>query len=154
MARLIKELILGDNLLLALLAVSVLIITLLIFQFAAKRNFGIFLEKSFAILYIFISCHVNVPPFNYLHFINIASTGGGTVNQLPYVFYPWLMFVLSGRFVNFFKNKFTESLSYLFLRNPGFSLYCMLPIISSLWSLVPDITLKAGLAFTGFTIFG
>lgn len=32
-------------------------------------------------------------------------------------------------------------------------MYCLLPITSTLWSLVPDITLKAGIAFTGFTIF-
>lgn len=153
MARLIRELIFGNNLLLALLAISALIITLLIFQIATKRNFGIAMEKSFAILYVFISCHVNIPPFNYLHFINLAATEGGTISQLPYVFYPWLVFVLAGRFVDFIKTKFVESLSYLVIRNPCFALYCMLPLLSSMWSLVPDITLKAGLAFTGFTIF-
>lgn len=154
MARLIRELIFSTNLLLILLAVSALIITLLIFQIATKRNFGIVMEKSFAILYIFLSPHVNLPPFNYLHFINIATPDGGNMSQIPYVFYPWLIFVLSGRFISFLKNQLVESLSYLFLNNPGFSLYCMLPILSSMWSIVPDITLKSGLAFTGFTIFG
>jgi exopolysaccharide production protein ExoQ len=154
MARMIKELILGDSLLLTLLAVAGLIITLLIFQIATKRNFGLNLEKWFAILYIFISPHVNIPPFNYLHFINIASTDGGNISQLPFVFYPWILLVLCSRFVIFFKNQLIESLSYLLIVNPGFSLYCMLPILSSMWSLVPDVTLKSGLAFTGFTIFG
>ena len=42
----------------------------------------------------------------------------------------------------------------MLMRNPCFSLYCLLPIISPLWSLVPDITLRAGMAFTGFTIVG
>jgi exopolysaccharide production protein ExoQ len=154
MARMIKDLILNDSLLLTLLAVAGLIITLLIFQIATKRNIGLNFEKWFAILYIFISPHVNTPPFNYLHFINIASTDGGNISRLPFVFYPWILLVLCSRFVSFFKNQLVESLSYVFLRNPGFSLYCMLPILSSLWSLVPDITLKTGLAFTGFTIFG
>ncbi|MCU0544517.1 MAG: O-antigen ligase family protein [Oscillatoriaceae cyanobacterium Prado104] len=154
MARLIRELILGNSLLLTLLAVAGLIITLLIFQFASHRRWGLAFEKMFAIFYIFISPHVNVPPFNYLHFINLAAVNGGAVTQLPYVFYPWIVFVLCGRFIQFFKHQFVETLSFLALRNPCFLLYCFLPVISALWSLVPEVTLKAGLAFTGFTIVG
>jgi exopolysaccharide production protein ExoQ len=154
MARMIKELIFSNNLLMMILGVSGLMITLLIFQIASKRQLGVTFEKWFAILYIFISPHVNVPPFNYLHFINLAETNGAAINQLPFVFYPWVMFVLCGRFIIFFKHQFVEGLSYLLLRNPGFSLYCLLPITSTLWSLVPDITLKEGMAFTGFTIVG
>jgi exopolysaccharide production protein ExoQ len=152
MARMIRELIFSNNLLLFLLGVAGLFITLLIFQIATKRNFGLAFEKWFAISYIFISPHVNIPPFNYLHFINIAATDDSTISKLPYVFYPWIIFVLCGRFIDFIKNKLVESLSFLLLRNPCFSLYCLLPIISPLWSLVPDLTLKAGMAFTGFTI--
>jgi hypothetical protein len=55
--------------------------------------------------------------------------------------------------MSFFKNQFVEALFFWVLRNPGFSLYCLLPITSTLWSLVPDITLKAGIAFTGFMMF-
>ncbi|MEG4318746.1 MULTISPECIES: O-antigen ligase family protein [unclassified Microcoleus] len=152
MARMIKELIFSNNLLLMILGVSGLTITLFIFQIASKKKFGVTFEKWFAILYIFISPHVNVPPFNYLHFINLTETNGAAINQLPLVFYPWLSFILLGRILGFFKNKFVEGLSFLLLRNPAFSLYCLLPITSTLWSLVPDITLKAGMAFTGFTI--
>lgn len=152
MARLIKELILSNNLLLTILGLSGLMITLFIFQIATKRNFGITFEKWFAVLYIFISPHVNIPPFNYLHFINIAETDGSTIAKLPFVFYPWIMFILCGRFIGFIKFNCIQGLSFLVLRNPGFSLYCLLPITSTLWSLVPDITLKAGMAFTGFTV--
>lgn len=152
MARLIKELILSTNLLLIILGLSGLIFTLFLFQIASKRNLGVTFEKWFAVLYIFISPHVNVPPFNYLHFINITATDGSIVSQLPFVFYPWIMFVLCGRIVNFLKKNFVEGLSFLLLRNPCFFLYTWLPITSTLWSLVPDITLKAGMAFTGFTI--
>ena len=152
MARLIKDLILYNNFLLILLGVSGLIITLFIFQIATKRNLGITFEKWFAVLYIFISPHVNIPPFNYLHFINFTEADGSTIAKLPFVFYPWIIFILCGRFINFFKYQFVEGLSLLLLRNPGFSLYCLLPVTSTLWSLVPDITLKAGMAFTGFTI--
>lgn len=152
MARLIKDLILYNNFLLILLGVSGLIITLFIFQIATKRNLGITFEKWFAVLYIFISPHVNIPPFNYLHFINLTEADGSTIAKLPFVFYPWIIFILCGRFINFFKYQFVEGLSLLLLRNPSFSLYCLLPVTSTLWSLVPDITLKAGMAFTGFTI--
>lgn len=152
MARMIKELIFSNNLLLMILGVSGLMLTLFIFQIASKKKIGVTFEKWFAILYIFISPHVNVPPFNYLHFINITETNGAAINQLPVVFYPWIIFILTGRIISFFKNQFVEGLSFLWLRNPGFSLYCMLPITSTLWSLVPDITLKAGMAFTGFTV--
>ena len=152
MARLIKELILSNNLLLIILGLSGLMITLFIFQIASKKKLGVTFEKWFAILYIFISPHVNVPPFNYLHFINLTATDGSSVSQLPFVFYPWIMFVLCGRVISFFKFKFVEGLSFLVLRNPAFLLYCWLPITSTLWSLVPDITLKSGMAFTGFTV--
>lgn len=120
MVRLIRELIFSTNLLLILLAVSALIITLLIFQIATKRNFGIVLEKSFAILYIFIAGHVNMPPLNSLHFINLSEPDGGNINQISDVFYPWLIFVLSVKFISFFKNHFLESLSYLAPKTPGF----------------------------------
>ena len=154
MARLIKELILSNNLLLIILGLSGLAITLFIFQIASKKNLGVTFEKWFAVLYIFISPHVNVPPFNYLHFINLTATDGSSVSQLPFVFYPWIMFVLCGRVISFFKFKFVEGLSFLVLRNPCFSVYCLLPITSTLWSLVPDITLKSGMAFTAFTVVG
>ncbi|MEG4943943.1 O-antigen ligase family protein [Microcoleus sp. F4-D5] len=153
MARMIRELIFGNNLLLALLASVALISTILIFQLAAKKQLGLLWEKWFAICYVFVSPHVNLPPFNYLHFVNLASTDGSNISQLPWAFYPWVILVLSGRFISFFKNQFVEALSFLVLRNPGFSVYCLLPITSTLWSLVPEITLKGGIAFTGFTIF-
>ena len=152
MARLIKELILSNNLLLTIFGLSGLIITLFIFQIASKKKLGVTFEKWFAVFYIFISPHVNIPPFNYLHFINLTATDGSSVSQLPFVFYPWIMFVLCGRVISFFKFKCVEGLSFLVLRNPCFSLYCLLPITSTLWSLVPDITLKSGMAFTGFTV--
>ncbi len=154
MARMIKELILSNDLLLMILGISGLTITLLIFQIASKKEIGITLEKWFAVLYIFMSTHVNVPPFNYMHFINITDPEGGVVKQFPYVFYPWIVFILCGRFIVFCKDQLVEGLLFVVLRNPGFSLYCWLPITSTLWSLVPDITLKAGIAFTGFTVVG
>jgi hypothetical protein len=110
-------------------------------------------EKWFAIFYIFVSPRLNLIPFNYLHFINLASGDGSNISQLSWFFYPWVILVWSGRFISFFKNRFVEALSFLVLRNPGFSVYCLLPITSTLWSLVPEITLKAGIGFTGFTIF-
>jgi len=152
MARLIKDLILGSNLLLTILGLSGLMITLFIFQIASKKKLGVTFEKWFAVLYIFISPHVNIPPFNYLHFINVSEVDGSTISQLPFVFYPWIMFVLCGRVISFFKTKFVEGLSFLLLKNPCFSLYCLLPITSTLWSMLPDITLKGAIAFTGFTV--
>ncbi|MEG4634328.1 O-antigen ligase family protein [Microcoleus sp. AR_TQ3_B6] len=153
MARMIRELIFGNNLLLGLLVSVALISTLVIFQLAANKKLGLLWEKWFAVFYIFISPRVTLVPFNYLHFANLATIDGSNVSQLPWFFYPWVIFVLSGRFISFFKNQFVEAISFLVLRNPGFSVYCLLPITSTLWSLVPDTTLKAGIAFTGFTIF-
>lgn len=153
MARMIRELIFGNSLLLALLASVALLSTIVIFQLAANKKLGLLWEKWFAFFYIFVAPQVTLVPFNYLHFVSLASTEGGNVSQLPWVFYPWVILVLSGRFISFFKNQFVEALSFLVLRNPGFSVYCLLPITSTLWSLVPEITLKAGIAFTAFTIF-
>jgi len=153
MARMIRELIFGNTYLLYLFACVAAIVTILIFQLASQKKIGLLWEKWFAVCYVFVSPHVNLPPFNYLHFINLAEAGDSNVAKLPWVFYPWVIFVLSGRFISFFKNQFVEALSFLVSRNPGFSLYCLLPITSTLWSLVPEITLKTGIAFTGFTIF-
>ncbi|MEG4282211.1 O-antigen ligase family protein [Microcoleus sp. A006_D1] len=153
MARMIRELIFGNTYLLYLFACVAAIVTILIFQLASQKKIGLLWEKWFAVCYVFVSPHVNLPPFNYLHFINLAEAGDSNVAKLPWVFYPWVIFVLSGRFISFFKNQFVEALSFLVSRNPGFSLYCLLPITSTLWSLVPEITLKTAIAFTGFTIF-
>jgi O-antigen ligase len=153
MARMIRELIFGNSLLLALFASVALLSTIVIFQLAANKKLGLLWEKWFAVFYIFISPKVTLVPFNYLHLAGLASIDGSNVSQLPWVFYPWVILVLSGRFISFFKNQFVEALSFLVLRNPGFLVYCLLPITSTLWSLVPDITLKAGIAFTAFTIF-
>ena len=153
MARMIRELIFGNSLLLALLVSVALLSTIVIFQLAANKKLGLLWEKWFAVFYIFVSPRLNQVPFNYLHFINMASIDGSNVAQLHLAFYPWVMFVLSGRFISFFKNQFVEALSFLVLRNPGFSVYCLLPITSTMWSLVPEITMKAGIAFTFFTIF-
>jgi O-antigen ligase len=152
MARMIRELIFGNSLLLALLVSVALLSTIVIFQLAANKKLGLLWEKWFAVFYIFVSPQLSQVPFNYLHFASLTSTAGN-VSQLPWVFYPWVILVLSGRFVSFFKNQFVEALSLLVLRNPGFSMYCLLPVTSTLWSLVPEITLKAGIAFTFFTIF-
>jgi len=86
MARMIRELIFGNSFLLYLLASLVLISTILIFQLAAKKNIGLLWEKWFAVCFIFVSPHVNLPPFNYLHFINLAAPGDSNVAQLPWVF--------------------------------------------------------------------
>jgi exopolysaccharide production protein ExoQ len=153
MARMIRELIFGNSLLLALFASVAVISTILIFQLGANKKLGLLWEKWFAVFYIFVAPRITLVPFNYLHFGILASTDGSNISQLPWVFYPWVILVLSGRFISFFKNQFVEALSFLVLRNPGFSLFCLLPITSTLWSLVPEITLKAGIAFTGFTIF-
>ena len=153
MARMIRELIFGNNLLLALLASVALISTIVIFQLAANKKVGLLWEKWFAFFYIFVAPQVTLVPFNYLHLSNLGSSGGSSLSLIPWFFYPWVMLVLSGRFISFFKNQFVKSLSLLILRNPTFSVYCLLPITSTLWSLVPDITLKAGIGFTGFTIF-
>ncbi|MEG5164171.1 O-antigen ligase family protein [Microcoleus sp. AT3-A2] len=153
MARMIRELIFGNNLLLALLVSVAVISTIVIFQLAANKKLGLLGEKWFALFYIFVSPRLTLVPFNYLHFINLASTDGSNISQIPWVLYPWVILVLSGRFISFFKNQFVEALSFLVLRNPSFSVYCLLPITSTLWSLVPEITLKAGIGFTGFTLF-
>jgi hypothetical protein len=136
MARLIKELILSNNLLLTIFGLSGLTITLFIFQIASKKKLGVTFEKWFAVLYIFISPHVNVPPFNYLHFINITATDGSSVSQLPFVFYPWIMFVLCGRVISFFKIKFVEGLSFLVLRNPWF--FAVLFATNNIHTVVPS----------------
>jgi len=110
MARMIRELIFGNNLLLALFASVALLSTILIFQLAANKKLGLLWEKWFAVFYIFVSPQVNLVPFNYLDFVSLASTDGSNVSQLPWVFYPWVILVLSGRFISFFQKSICRSL--------------------------------------------
>ena len=110
MARMIRELIFGNNLLLALLVSVALLSTIVIFQLAANKKLGLVWEKWFAVFYLFVSPRLNLVPFNYLHFSNVASTDGSSISQLPWVFYPWVILVLSGRLISFFKNQFVEAL--------------------------------------------
>jgi len=86
MARLIKELILNSSWLLTIFGLSGLMITLFIFQIASKKKLGVTFEKWFAVLYIFISPHVNVPPFNYMHFINLTATDGSSCQSASFCF--------------------------------------------------------------------
>ncbi|TAD85537.1 MAG: O-antigen ligase family protein [Oscillatoriales cyanobacterium] len=136
MAKLIKELILSNNLLLIILGAIVLVLTLFIIQIASQKKNSLTLERWFTILYIFVSPHVNLPPFNYLHFVNITEAEKGIIYQIPLIFYPWIAFLLCGRLIKFLNKQFVEGLSSLILRNPAAFVYFLLPITSTLWSLV------------------
>jgi hypothetical protein len=110
MARMIRELIFGNNLLLALLASVALISTIVIFQLAANKKVGLLWEKWFAFFYIFVAPQVTLVPFNYLHLSNLGSTSGSNLSLIPWVFYPWVILVLSGRFISFFQKSICRSL--------------------------------------------
>lgn len=152
--RELREIILGNSSLTIMLAVIGLIITLLLFQFASYKKGGSLLEKGFTILYIFISPVLTQVPFNYLHFINIKDPEGGILKLLPYYFYPWVIIVLFSRVRNYFARNFIDHLAKVSMMNPCFMIYILLPLLSTLWSLVPDPTMREGLAFSGFTAFG
>lgn len=152
-ANMLKELILGTPPLTWMLIVLVAMASLLLFQFASYKKIGLALERSFAGLYIFISPFLTQPPFNYLHFVNLKDPEGGILKLIPYFFYPWVVLILISRFKTFSSN-FIEVFAKLLIMNPFFLLYILLPLVSTLWSLVPEETLRAGLAFSGFTAFG
>ncbi|MEG4815372.1 O-antigen ligase family protein [Microcoleus sp. K5-D4] len=151
--NMVKELILGTSSLTWMLIAIVAIVTLLLFQFASYKKVGLALEKSFAGLYIFISPFLTQPPFNYLHFVNLKDPEGGILKLIPYFFYPWVVLILTSR-VKVFSSNFIEIFAKILRMNPFFLLYTLLPLLSTLWSLVPEETLRAGLAFSGFTAFG
>ncbi|MEG5034092.1 O-antigen ligase family protein [Microcoleus sp. AT3-D2] len=151
--NMLKELILGSSSLTWMLLAIVAMATLLLFQFSSHRKIGLALEKSFAGLYIFISPFLTQPPFNYLHFINLKDPEGGILKLIPYFFYPWVVLILISRF-KIFTSTFIEILAKILIMNPFFLLYILLPLLSTLWSIVPEETLRAGLAFSGFTAFG
>ncbi|MEG4214214.1 O-antigen ligase family protein [Microcoleus sp. Pol14C6] len=151
--NMVKELILGTSSLTWMLIAIVAIVTLLLFQFASYKKVGLALEKSFAALYIFISPFLTQPPFNYLHFVNLKHPEGGILKLIPYFFYPWVVLILTSR-VKVFSSNFIEIFAKILRMNPFFLLYTLLPLLSTLWSLVPEETLRAGLAFSGFTAFG
>ncbi|MEG5172455.1 O-antigen ligase family protein [Microcoleus sp. B3-D7] len=151
--NMVKELILGTSSLTWMLIAIVAIVTLLLFQFASYKKVGLALEKSFAGLYIFISPFLTQPPFNYLHFVNLKDPEGGILKLIPYFFYPWVVLILTSR-VKVFSSNFIEVFAKILRMNPFFLLYTLLPLLSTLWSLVPEETLRAGLAFSGFTAFG
>ncbi|MEG4853436.1 O-antigen ligase family protein [Microcoleus sp. B5-D4] len=151
--NMLKELILGSYSLRWMLLAIVAIATLLLFQFASYKKIGLALEKSFAGLYIFISPFLTQPPFNYLHFVNLKDPEGGILKLIPYFFYPWVVLILTSR-VKIFSSNFIETFAKILIMNPFFLLYTLLPLLSTLWSIVPEETLRAALAFSGFTAFG
>jgi O-antigen ligase len=73
--------------------------------------------------------------------------------MLPYFFYPWIVLNLFSR-IKAFGSNFIDFFAKLLSINPFFLLYILLPSLSTLWSIVPDVTLRAGLAFSAFTAFG
>ena len=152
-ANMLKELILGSSSLTWMLIAILAMATILLFQFASYKKIGLALEKSFAGLYIFISPFLTQPPFNYLHFVNLKDPEGGILKLIPYFFYPWVVLILISR-VKVFSSNFIEIFAQILIMNPFFLLYTLLPLLSTLWSLVPEETLRAGLAFSGFTAFG
>ncbi|MEG4985459.1 hypothetical protein QUB08_06730 [Microcoleus sp. BR0-C5] len=151
--NMLRELILGSCSLTWMLVAIVAIATILLFQFASYKKIGLALEKSFAGLYIFISPFLTQPPFNYLHFVNLKDPEGGILKLIPYFFYPWVVFILIS-IVKIFSSNFIENFSEILIINPFFLLYTLVPLLSTLWSIVPEETLRAGLAFSGFTAFG
>ena len=152
-AAMLKELILGNSLFIWMLIAIVAIATLLLFQVASRKKIGFALEKTFAGFYIFISPSLSQTPFNYLHFTNLQDTSGSILSMLPYFFYPWIVLIIFSR-IKAFGSKFIEFLAKVLIMNPFFLLYTLLPSLSTLWSLVPEVTLRAGLAFSAFTAFG
>ncbi|WP_445250370.1 O-antigen ligase family protein [Microcoleus sp. OTE_8_concoct_300] len=151
--RILKELILGNSSLTWMLIAILVMATLLLFQVASRKKIGVALEKTFAGLYIFISPFLTQTPFNYLHFINLQDPQGGILKMLPYFFYPWVVLILFSR-IKAFGSKFIDFFAKVLIMNPFFLLYTLLPSLSTLWSLVPEETLRSGLAFSGFTAFG
>jgi len=152
-ARMLRQLILGNSSLTWMLIAILVISTLLLFQLASRKKISFALEKTFAGLYIFISPFLTQTPFNYLHFINLQDPKGGILKMLPYFFYPWVVLILFSR-IKAFGSKFIDVFAKVLIMNPFFLLYTLLPSLSTLWSLVPEETLRAGLAFSGFTAFG
>ena len=151
--RMLKELILGNSSLTWMLIAIMVMATLILFQLASSKKIGLALEKTFAGLYIFISPFLTQTPFNYLHFMNLHDPKGGILKMLPYFFYPWVVLILFSR-IKAFGGNFINFFAKVLLMNPFFLLYTLLPSLSTLWSLVPEETLRAGLAFSGFTAFG
>ena len=152
-AAMLKELILGNSLFIWMLIAIVVIATLLLFQLASRKKIGLALEKTFAYIYVFISPSLTQPPFNYLHLTNLQDTSGSILSMLPYFFYPWVVLILFSR-IKAFGSNFIDFFAKVLSMNPFFLLYILLPSLSTLWSIVPDITLRAGLAFSVFTAFG
>ncbi|MEG4074182.1 O-antigen ligase family protein [Microcoleus sp. Pol14C2] len=152
-AAMLKELILGNSLFVWMLMAIIALATLLLFQLASRKKTGLALEKTFAYFYIFISPSLTQPPFNYLHFSNLKSTEGGILTMLPYIFYPWVVLILFSR-IQAFGSKFIDFFAKVLIVNPFFLFYTLLPLLSTLWSIVPEETLRSGIAFSGFTAFG
>lgn len=152
-AAMLKELILGNSLFIWMLIAIFAIATLLLFQLASRKKIGVALEKTFAGFYIFLSPSLTQTPFNYLHLTNLQSTSGSSLSMLPYFFYPWIVLILFSRF-KAFGSQFIYFFAKVLSMNPFFLLYILLPSLSTLWSIVPDVTLRAGLAFSVFTAFG
>ena len=152
-ANMLKGLILGNSSLTWMLIAIFAIVTLILFQLASRKKISLALEKSFTCLYIFISPFLTQVPFNYLHFINLQSPESGILSMLPYFFYPWIVLILISR-VQIFCSNFIDTFAKIFIMNPFFLIYLLLPSLSTLWSIFPEQTLRSGIAFSAFTAFG
>src|SRR6476469_7953241 len=91
--------------------------------------------------------------FYYLYFFNLKFPEGGMLKLIPYFFYPWVVFILISR-IKVFLSNYIDNFANILIMNPFFLLYILLPLLSTLWSIVPEETLRAGIAFSGFTAFG
>ncbi|MBE9162772.1 O-antigen ligase family protein [Tychonema sp. LEGE 06208] len=152
-ANMLKGLILGSSSLTLILIAIFAIVTLFLFQLASRKKIGLVFEKTFAIFYIFISPYLIQVPFNYLHLINLQDTKGGSLSLIPYFFYPWVLFILLSR-IKIFCSNFIDYFSKVLIMNPFFLSYILMPSMSTLWSIFPEQTLRAGLVFSVFTAFG
>ncbi|MBP0032831.1 MAG: O-antigen ligase family protein [Roseofilum sp. Belize BBD 4] len=149
MARMIRELLLGNPILLLLLGLLGFVSTLLFFHLSSKsQKIGSFLNHSFAYIFIILSPVLIQPPLNYLHPINIARQPSKQIlNLLPLFFYPLVFTVLWSKLHFFLKNLIQLS-SIILKKNPGFLFYIFLPLLSSAWSLAPRPTLEFGFAIS------
>jgi exopolysaccharide production protein ExoQ len=153
MAKMIRELIFGNPLLLFLVVVLGVVLLLLLFQFASNKKNSALLQKGFAIFFIIICPELTKPPYNYLHPVNIAAENPSNVQMLPYLFYPFVLFVLFSptRLLIF---NFANKLPVLLYKNPGFWMYIFMPFISVFWAVTPVEAFKKSIVFLILTFFG
>lgn len=121
---------------------------LVIFHYANRDpKLANLVEMSVLVLFLFSSPDVSLNPFRFFHGSNLAVYDKSLVMILAQIgIYMSAMLLAISRFKDIFKN------SFLLFIDPILIALLLLTLLSSFWSNMPIVTLRAALVLIGFSV--